>query len=108
MNTTATKRIALAALAAPVLTALAVGLAAGAHADADPASTDGAAPTAPTAQDTVNDLKDAGFRVTVNSNGATPLDQCSVISTRQERHQHHGRTNDLVTVYVDAYCPPAA
>jgi hypothetical protein len=108
MNTTATKRIALAALAAPVLTALAVGLAAAAHADADPASIDGAAPAGPpTAQDTISDLKDQGFRVTVNTNGATPLDKCSIISTRQERHQHHGPTNDLVTVYVDAYCPPA-
>lgn len=108
MNATATKKIALAALAAPVLSALAIGLAAAAHADADPASVDGAAPTAPTAADTVSDLKDQGFRVTVNTNGPSPLDQCSIISTRQERHQHHGRSNDLVTVYVDAYCPPAA
>ena len=108
MNTKATTRIAFAALAAPVLTALTVGLAAAAHADADPASVDGAAPTAPTAQDTINDLKDAGFRVTVNTNSSTPLDQCSIISTRQERHRHHGNTNGLVTVYVDAYCPPAA
>ena len=108
MNATATKKIALAALAAPVLSALAIGLAAGAHADADPASIDGAAPTAPTAQDTITDLKDQGFQVTVNTTGARPLSECSIISTRQDRHQHHGRTNDLVTVYVDAYCPPAA
>lgn len=108
MNTTATKNIALAALAAPVLTALAVGLAAAAHADADPASLDGSAPAAPTAQDTITDLKDQGFRITVNTNVSTPLNQCSIISTRQERHQHHGNTNGLVTVYVDAYCPPAA
>jgi hypothetical protein len=108
MNTKATKRIALVALAAPVLTALAVGMAAAAHADEDPASIDGAAPVgAPTAQDTINDLKDAGFRVTVNTNGSGPLDKCSIISTRQERHRHHGNTNGLVTVYVDAYCPPA-
>jgi hypothetical protein len=108
MNTTATKKIALAALAAPVLSALAIGLAGAASADADPAAVDGAAPTAPTAADTISDLKDQGFRVTVNTTGATPLDQCSIISTRQDRHQHHGRTNDLVTVYVDAHCPPAA
>lgn len=107
MNATATKKIALAALAAPVMTALAIGLAAAAHADADPASIDGAAPKAPTAVDTINDFKDQGFRVTVNTSADAPLTQCSVISTRQERHQHHGRTNDLVTVYVDAYCPPA-
>ena len=108
MDTTATKKIVLAALAAPVLSALTIGLAGAAHADADPASTDGAAPTAPTAADTISDLKDQGFRVIVNTNGETPLNQCSIISTRQDRHQHHGRTNDLVTVYVDAYCPPAA
>jgi hypothetical protein len=108
MTTTATKKIAFAALAAPMLSAVAIGLAAAAHADADPASIDGAAPTAPTAADTISDLKDQGFRVTVNTTSATPLSQCSIISTRQDRHQHHGRTNDLVTVYVDAYCPPAA
>ncbi len=108
MTTTATTKIALTALAAPVLSALAIGLAGAAHADADPASLDGAAPTAPTAQDTVTDLKDQGFRVTVNTSTATPLDHCSIISTRQERHQHHGDTNGLVTVFVDAYCPPTA
>ncbi|BBX04709.1 hypothetical protein MMOR_56450 [Mycolicibacterium moriokaense] len=108
MTTTATTKIALAALAAPMMTALAIGLAAAAHADADPASIDGAAPSAPTAQDTILDFKDQGFRVTVNTTSDAPLTKCSIISTHQERHQHHGNTNGLVTVYVDAYCPPNA
>jgi hypothetical protein len=104
MNTTATKRIALAALAAPVLTALAVGLAAGAHAD----TTSPSGP--PTAQDIVNQFKEDGYRVVVNTNESTPLDQCTIISSRQDRREHHGgpQRNQAITVTVDAYCPPAA
>jgi hypothetical protein len=44
MTTTATTKIALTALAAPMMTALAIGLAAAAHADADPASIDAYCP----------------------------------------------------------------
>jgi len=100
MNTTATTKIALAALAAPVLSALAIGLAGAASADSsNPGS----------ALDTVSQFKDQGYQVVVNKNGSASLDQCSVIASRQDRRQHHGgpQRNQYITVYVDAYCPAA-
>ena len=61
MNTTATAKIALTAIAAPVLAGLAIGLASTASADADTTPNG-----VPTAQDTVTQLKNQGFRVVVN------------------------------------------
>ena len=96
MNTTAATKIALAALTAPVLAALAVGLAGTASAS--------------TALDTVQGFKDQGYQVIVNKNGTAPLDQCTVITSRQDRRQHHGgpQRNQYITVVVDAYCPTSA
>lgn len=98
MNTTATKKIALATLTALALAALAIGLAG--HASAESAST---------ALDTVQGFKDHGYQVIVNKDGTAPLDQCTVIASRQDRRQHHGgpQRNQYITVVVDAYCPTA-
>ena len=98
MNTTATAKIALAALAAPALAALAIGLAG--HASAESTGT---------ALDTVQGFKDQGYQVIVNKDGTAPLDQCTVIASRQDRRQHHGgpQRNQYITVVVDAYCPNA-
>ena len=102
MTTTATAKIALAALAAPVLAGLAIGLASTATADtATP--TDGV----PTAQDTITQLKNQGFRVVVNTaNTSTALEDCSIISTRKD-HRVHGASHGDIAAYVDVYCPPA-
>ncbi len=102
MNATATKKIALAALTAPVLTALAVGLAGTAHAG-EPYNSSGGTTSA---SDTISQLRDQGMRVVVNRSGTTGLDQCSVISVRQDRHQHHGgqQRNEFTTAYVDVFC----
>jgi hypothetical protein len=101
MNTAATKRIALATLCAPALTALAIGLAGTASAES---------PSPISAQDTISQFKDQGYQVVVNKDGTAPLDQCSVIASRQDRRQHHGgpQRNQYITVYVDAYCPANA
>ena len=82
-----------------MLAALAIGLAGNA-----------AAESSSTALDTVNQFKDQGYQVVVNKNGSAPLDQCSVIASRQDRRQHHGgpQRNQYITVYVDAYCPTNA
>ena len=101
MNTTATAKIALAALAAPVLAGVAIGLASTASAD-----TDSTAPAAPTAQDTVTQLKNQGFRVVVNTASTSPLSDCTVISTRQD-HRIRGASHGDIAAYVDVYCPPA-
>jgi hypothetical protein len=102
MTTTATARIALAALAAPILAGLAIGLACTASADSD-AATSGV----PTAQDTITQLKNQGFRVVVNTaNTSTPLHECTVISTRQD-HRIRGASHGDIAAYVDVYCPPA-
>lgn len=103
MNTTATKKIALAALAAPALTALAVGLAGAAHAGAPSNSTGGTT----SASDTIGQLRDQGMQVVVNRTGSTAgLEQCDVINVRQDRHQHHGgqQRNEFTTAYVDVFC----
>ena len=101
MTTTATAKIALTALAAPVLAGLAVGLASTASADSDNVS-----PAAPTAQDTIIQLKDQGFRVIINTASTSPSDDCTVISTRQDRRAH-GASHGDIAAYVDVYCPPA-
>ncbi|MCB0939593.1 MAG: hypothetical protein H6522_09455 [Mycolicibacterium sp.] len=103
MNATATKKIALAGLAAPVLTALAVGFAGAAHAG-EPYNSSGGTTSA---SDTIGQLRDQGMRVVVNrSGGTTGLEQCAVISVRQDRHQHHGgpQRNEFTTAYVDVFC----
>jgi hypothetical protein len=102
LNTTATKKIRLATLlAAPALATVAIGLAgaAGAHASASGAGS---------AQQTIVQLRDQGYRVVVNTNTGGMLDQCSVISIRGT-HAHHDHPQDAVykTIYVDAYCQPA-
>jgi hypothetical protein len=98
MNTTATKKIAFATLAAPALAAVAIGLAGAAAAET---------PSTGTAQETVSQLQDQGHQVVVNKTGSAPLDLCSVIATRQDRHEHHGgpQSDQYNTVYVDAFCP---
>ena len=98
MNTSATKKIAFATLAAPVLAAVAVGLAGAAAAEV---------PSMDSAQQTVDQLKDEGHQVIVNKSGNAPLDRCTVIATRHDRHEHHGgpQSDEFNTVYVDAFCP---
>lgn len=101
MNTTATKRIALATLTAPLLAALAIGLASTAAAES---------PTEGTAQDVVAQFQADGHQVVVTKAGNAPLDKCTVITTRQDRHEHHGgpQSDRFNTVYVDAFCPDNA
>jgi hypothetical protein len=98
MNVTATKKIAFAALAAPALAAVAIGLAGAAAAEV---------PSIDSAQQTVDQLEDQGHHVIVNKTGEAPLDQCTVIATRHDRHEHHGgpQSDQYNTVYVDAFCP---
>src|SRR5262245_54471437 len=97
MNATATKKFAFAALAAPVLAALAVGLAGTAEADASSGS----------ALEAITQFTDEGHEVVINKTGNAPLDQCSVITSRQDRHEHHGgpQSDEFNTVYIDALCP---
>jgi hypothetical protein len=101
MKATAIREIALGMLTAPVLTALAVGLAGAAYAGESPTSSGG------TASATIDQLQDQGIRVIVNRSGTAPMGQCSVINVRQDRHQHHGgqQRNEFDTAYVDIYCP---
>lgn len=80
MTATATKKSALAALAAPVLAALAIGMAGTAHADS---------PTS--VGDQISSLRAEGIHVVVTRDANAPLDHCSVISVRQDHpHEHHG------------------
>lgn len=98
MNATATKKIAFAALVAPVLAAAAVGFAGAAAAETASVSS---------AADTITQLKEQGHEVIVNKTGNAPLDKCTVIATRHDRHEHHGgvQSDKYNTVYVDAFCP---
>ena len=100
INATAAK-LALATLAAPVLAALAVGLAG--HAAAETPETDGGTVSA---SDTLTQLQDQGMRVVVNKTGNAPMENCSVISVHQDRHEHHGGQNRdaFETAYVDVFC----
>ncbi len=97
MNTaTATKKFALATLAAPVLAALAVGMAGAAHAD-----------SATSAGDQITSLQTAGTHVVVTKDANTTLDKCTVVSVRQDHpHEHHGGAQHDVfhTAYVDLSC----
>lgn len=101
MNVTATKRIALATLTAPVLAALAIGLASTASAET---------PASGTAQDVVSQFQADGHPVVVTKAGSAPLEKCTVIATRQDQHDHHGGPDGarFNTVYVDAFCPDVA
>ena len=65
MNATTTKKIALAALAAPALTAIAIGFAGAAHAGEQYNTTGGTT----SASDTIGQLRDQGMRVVVNRSG---------------------------------------
>lgn len=100
INATAAK-LALATLAAPVLTALALGLAG--HAAAETPETDGGTVTA---ADTVTQLREQGINVVVNKDGGTALENCSVIAVHQDRHEHHGgqQRDAFETAYVDVFC----
>ncbi|MEZ0358902.1 hypothetical protein [Mycobacterium sp. SA01] len=100
INATAAK-LALATLAAPVLTALAVGLAG--HAAAETPETDGGTATASQA---VGQLRDQGAHVVINKDGNMPLNKCSVISVHQDRHEHHGgqQRDAFETAKVDVFC----
>ena len=103
MNTaTATKTFALATLAgpvlvAPVLAALAIGMAGAAHAD-----------SATAAGDQISALQAEGTHVVVTKDAAnTPLDQCSVVSVRLDHpHEHRGgpQHDQFHTAYVDLSC----
>jgi hypothetical protein len=95
MNT-ATKKFALATLAAPVSAALAIGMAGAAHADS---------PTS--AGDQRSSLQAEGTHVVVTKDNNDPLAQCSVISVRNDHpHEHRGGVNHDVfhTAYVDLSC----
>jgi hypothetical protein len=96
-------RLVLAAIAAGALIALALELPAGAQ----------AAPSGiGSAQDTVNELEDNGFKVVLNKMGTGPLDHCTVDSVRPGETvtrpvQHGGElVNQIVyqTVYLTAKC----
>ena len=95
-TTTATKKFALAALAAPVLATLALGMAGAAHADS-PSS----------AADQISSLQAEGTHVVVTKDNNDPLAQCSVISVRNDHpHEHRGAGKHDVfhTAYVDLSC----
>lgn len=96
MNITATKKLALATLAAPVLAALAVGMAGTAHAD-----------SATAAGDQISSLQAEGVHVVITKDSTVGLDQCSVISVHQDHpHEHHGgaQRDAFHTAYVDLSC----
>ena len=98
MNTaTATKKFALATLAAPVLAALAIGMAGAAHAD-----------SATAAGDQISSLQAEGTHVVVTKDAANaPLDHCSVVWVRQDHpHEHRGgaQHDEFHTAYVDLSC----
>lgn len=98
MNTTATKKFALAALAAPALAALTIGMAGTAHADSS-------APN-PVAEQ-VSSLQAEGIHVVITKDSSAPLDQCSVVSVRQDHpHEHRGgeQHDAFHTAYVDLTC----
>ncbi|QEN12592.1 hypothetical protein ACRDU6_07790 [Mycolicibacterium sp. ELW1] len=101
MITATAAKLTLATLAAPVLAALAVGLAG--HAAAETPETDGGTSTA---SDTIGQLRDQGVHVVINKDGTMPLDKCSVISVHQDRHEHHGgqQRDAFETAQVDVFC----
>ena len=96
-TTTATKKFALAALAAPVLAALAIGMAGAAHAD-----------SATAAGDQISSLQAQGTHVVVTKDATNaPLDHCAVVSVRLDHpHEHRGgpQHDEFHTAYVDLTC----
>ena len=95
-TTTATKKFALAALAAPVLAALALGMAGAAHAD-----------SATPAGDQISSMQAEGIHVVVTKDNNDPLAQCAVVSVRQDHpHEHRGgaQHDAFHTAYVDLTC----
>lgn len=93
---TATKKFAIATLAAPVLAALAIGIAGAAHAD-----------SATSAGDQIGSMQAEGIHVVVIKDANAPMDQCSVVSVRQDHpHEHHGgpEHDAFHTAYVDLSC----
>ena len=95
-TTTATKKFALAALAAPVLAALAIGMAGAAHAD-----------SATAAGDQISALQATGTHVVVTKDVNAPMDQCAVVSVRLDHpHEHRGgpQHDQFHTAYVDLSC----
>ena len=96
-------RLTLAAIAGGAFIALALGL---------PASAEAAPSGIGSAQDTVNELENSGFKVVLNKMGAGPLDHCTVDSVRPgERVTRPVQSgNELVnqivyqTVYLTAKC----
>jgi hypothetical protein len=101
MITTATAKLALVSFAAPVLAALAVGLAGPAAAET-PDSNGGTT----SAKDTIGQLQDQGIHVVIDKDEAVPLEKCSVISVHQDRHEHHGgpQRDAFETAYVHVFC----
>ncbi|AKK26106.1 hypothetical protein [Mycobacterium sp. EPa45] len=99
--TVTSAKIALAALAAPVLAGLAIGLAS--TASAETPDTDGGTASA---SDMIGQLRDQGMHVVVNKDGNGPLENCSVISVHQDRHEHHGgqERDAFETAYVNVFC----
>lgn len=94
--TTTTKKFALATLAAPVLAALAIGMAGAAHAD-----------SASSAGDQISSLQDEGTHIVVTKDNTAPMNQCSVVSVRQDHpHEHRGgpQHDEFHTAYVDLSC----
>ncbi|WP_319434826.1 hypothetical protein [Mycobacterium sp. RTGN5] len=96
-----TAKLALVTLAAPVLAALAVGLAG--HAAAETPDANGGTVSA---ADTITALREQGMHVVVDTDDSTDLNKCSVISVHQERHEHHGgQSRDAFeTAYVHVFC----
>jgi hypothetical protein len=96
-------KLTSAAIAGGAFITLAVGLSAGAQAVPSGIGS---------AQDTVNELEDNGFKVVLNKMGAGPLDHCTVDSVRPGETvtrsvQNGGElVNQIVyqTVYLTAKC----
>jgi hypothetical protein len=96
-------KLTFATLAGGAFIALALGLPAGAQ----------AAPSGiGSAQDTVDELENSGYKVVLNKLGTGPLDHCTVDSVRPGEtvtravHAGEGMVNQIVyqTVYLTAKC----
>ena len=94
-------KLAMTTLAAPVLAALAIGLAG--HAAAETPDSDGGTASAAEA---IGQLRGEGMHVVVDKSGNMPLAKCSVIGTHQDRHEHHGgaQRDTFETAYVHVFC----
>ncbi|WP_445166999.1 hypothetical protein ACTXG7_24750 [Mycolicibacterium sp. Dal123E01] len=98
---TITAKLALTTLAAPVLAALAIGLAG--HAAAETPDSGGGTSSA---ADTVTQLREQGMHVVIDKDDTVPLEKCSVIGVHQDRHEHHGgaQRDTFETAYVHVFC----